>query len=652
MYIRSRAVSVTISPTTVFGFGRLCFTCLFAVSVTPSSSSTLDLYRFSLLRPARQLLLSSQFVCLPMSTPTQEEHSFGIRNALDTVNCSEAFAWEQPASIMGPITFPMNVDCDSQTAEVTTLEPSHSVHHDSLTSSGSTEYPNISPARPQRNARNPTGTGHVDKFPRPKPRDRTEFSPEAMEKMVESFDENPYPGIDERVRLATLAGVEEGRIQVWFQNRRARSRRNRGHTPASRASVATTTTTAASVPSSEQQSTQRGQKKKNPKRKRRSSSSARDSKENRPPPDADESATPTVSGDAKRRRVTGPLTSERPESVRPTSESSSSEPSAFRKSAVPAVPTSAVRSSNQSKPRLHSFFVADILSPSSSGPDSAACRNLQPSSSGSAVHTTSQSGASVSGTKSPNPSWPVTSTSSITATPFALPTSSPFIQPLCLSSYPTPAAACPPFVPLVPRQPSDPYLHLRPSPQQTIPRSRYVNAFSSPASSRTTPAMSTPVTAFSGPYGRASAVASTPAPFPVFPSYSSGLLTRFGLVDATYSPVAGSFYSPLLPQAPVYMPTAAAAASPLTLGLGQFHSTLRHADVTSKLLIPPPTKDAHSSPKPSSLQSPVGSAGEPAKESIDLNDTVFVDVEGDVSDTEKHIDMRDSGFGSSADISL
>nr|KAG5699319.1 hypothetical protein BaRGS_004256 [Batillaria attramentaria] len=101
-----------------------------------------------------------------MSTPTQEEHSFGIRNALDTVNCS-----------------------------------------------GSTECPNISPARPQRNARNPTGTGHVDKFPRPKPRDRTEFSPEAMEKMVDSFDENPYPGIDERVRLATLAGVEEGRIQ-------------------------------------------------------------------------------------------------------------------------------------------------------------------------------------------------------------------------------------------------------------------------------------------------------------------------------------------------------------------------------------------------------------------------------------------------------
>nr|KAG5706579.1 hypothetical protein BaRGS_028750 [Batillaria attramentaria] len=69
-------------------------------------------------------------------------------------------------------------------------------------------------ARPQRNARKPTGTGHVDKFPRPKPRDRTEFSPEAMEKMVDSFDKNPYPGIGERVRLATLAGVEEGRIQA------------------------------------------------------------------------------------------------------------------------------------------------------------------------------------------------------------------------------------------------------------------------------------------------------------------------------------------------------------------------------------------------------------------------------------------------------
>ncbi|KAK7486571.1 hypothetical protein BaRGS_00022237 [Batillaria attramentaria] len=601
-----------------------------------------------------------------MSTPTQEDHSFGIRNALDTVSFSEAFAWEQPASIMGPITFPMNVDCDSQTAEVTTLEQSHSVHHDSPTSSGSTERPNISPARPQRNARNPTGTGHVDKFPRPKPRDRTEFSPEAMEKMVDSC---------------------------------ARSRRHRSHTPASRASQTTTTTTAASVPSSEQPSTQPGQKKKNPKRKRLSSSSARDSKENLPPPGADEAATPTVSGDAKRRRVADPLISERPESVRPISESSSSEPSAFRKPAVPAVPTSAVRSSNQSKPRLHSFFVADILSASSSGPDSAASRNLKPSSSGSAVHTTSQSGASVSGTKSsgfrvanigetstttagsetpasissacqsteeprplslesssrhPNPFWPVSYTSSITATPYALPASSPFLQPLCLSGYPTLAAACPPFVPLVHRQPSDPYLHLRPSSQLAMPfQSRYVSAFSSPASSRTTPAMSTPVTAFSGLYGRASAAASTPAPFAA--TYSSGLFSRFGLADTTYSPVVGSFYTPLLPQAPVHTPTAAVAASRLTLGLGQFHSTLRHADVTSNLLSPAPTKHAHRSPQTSSPQSPVRSAGEPAKDCIDLNDTVFIDVEGDVSDAEKDIDvidMRDSGLGSIADRSL
>ncbi|KAK7493572.1 hypothetical protein BaRGS_00015084 [Batillaria attramentaria] len=556
-----------------------------------------------------------------MSTPTQEDHSFGIRNALDTVSFSEAFAWEQPAPIMRPVTSPVNVDCDSQPAEVTTLEQSHSVHHDSPTSSGSTERPNISPARPQRNARNPTGTGHVDKFPRPKPRDRTEFSPEAMEKMT------------------------------------------------------TTTTTAASVPSSEQPSTQPGQKKKNPKRKRLSSSSARDSKENLPPPGADEAATPTVSGDAKRRRVADPLISERPESVRPISESSSSEPSAFRKPAVPAVPTSAVRSSNQSKPRLHSFFVADILSASSSGPDSAASRNLKPSSSGSAVHTTSQSGASVSGTKSsgfrvanigetstttagseapasissacqsteeprplslesssrhPNPFWPVSYTSSITATPYALPASSPFLQPLCLSGYPTPAAACPPFVPLVHRQPSDPYLHLRPSPQLAMPfQSRVLWSL------------------------RASAAASTPAPFAA--TYSSGLFSRFGLADTTYSPVVGSFYTPLLPQAPVHTPTAAVAASRLTLGLGQFHSTLRHADVTSNLLSPAPTKHAHRSPQTSSPQSPVRSAGEPAKDCIDLNDTVFIDVEGDVSDAEKDIDvidMRDSGLGSIADRSL
>nr|KAG5699320.1 hypothetical protein BaRGS_004257 [Batillaria attramentaria] len=55
------------------------------------------------------------------------------------------------------------------------------------------------------------------------------------------------------------------------------------------------------------------------------------------------------------------------------------------------------------------------------------------------------------------------------------------------------------------------------------------------------------------------------------------------------------------------------------------------------------------------VTSPVRSAGEPAKDCIDLNDTVFIDVEGDVSDAEKDIDvidMRDSGLGSIADRSL
>ncbi|KAL4613025.1 homeobox protein prophet of Pit-1-like [Arapaima gigas] len=67
-------------------------------------------------------------------------------------------------------------------------------------------------------------------------RRRTSFSKKNVELLKAAFERNPYPGIDVRENLSQLTGIPESRIQVWFQNRRARTLRNRGTQQASRSS--------------------------------------------------------------------------------------------------------------------------------------------------------------------------------------------------------------------------------------------------------------------------------------------------------------------------------------------------------------------------------------------------------------------------------
>ncbi|XP_061490291.1 double homeobox protein 4C-like [Rhineura floridana] len=62
---------------------------------------------------------------------------------------------------------------------------------------------------------------------RPKPgrgerRQRTVYTKEQLELLIDAFEKDRYAGYETRVDLATTAGVPESRVHVWFQNRRAR----------------------------------------------------------------------------------------------------------------------------------------------------------------------------------------------------------------------------------------------------------------------------------------------------------------------------------------------------------------------------------------------------------------------------------------------
>ncbi|XP_036881607.2 double homeobox protein A [Manis javanica] len=58
-------------------------------------------------------------------------------------------------------------------------------------------------------------------------RSRTKFTEDQLKILIGAFNQKPYPGYATKRKLASEINAEESRIQIWFQNRRARYRPQR-----------------------------------------------------------------------------------------------------------------------------------------------------------------------------------------------------------------------------------------------------------------------------------------------------------------------------------------------------------------------------------------------------------------------------------------